>query len=357
MEGSPIDIVIFAPLAPLLGVLLFWFIQLLFIESQKYFLNKIRSKHPAFCRFTNFLGILFQTICHAMGYTVTKSGISEFYISVSYGRVAPKKEKKGVFEWISNVFLFVGPFFIPAFLTVLILYFFIPNGFEITVPPQIIDFKYTFGGQLTTFGTSLYNFSNEFFYFLTNLDLLHPAELGFLLLLIFLGLGIRPSHIGEKKPHKVDMIYELRNIWNLIYHKPLYMLVLGAIAYIIFYVSLYLNTSIYVGIFAVLGWISIISIVSLIISHIIIIFIKITDEIPRFWKYIPFTVIPLSYSLMRILFFYFPTEFVYSTSLFVMVASTAIVTIFLYRSKSDKFKTIREMKLLKKKTQGDADEQ
>ncbi|RLF31909.1 MAG: hypothetical protein DRM98_04815, partial [Thermoplasmata archaeon] len=89
MEGSPIDIFIFAPLAPMAGVILLWFIQLLFIESQKYLLQKIKSKHEALCRFTNLLGIIFQTLCHALGYTVTKSGISEFYISVNYGRVAP----------------------------------------------------------------------------------------------------------------------------------------------------------------------------------------------------------------------------------------------------------------------------
>lgn len=92
--ASIIDVIIFAPLAPIFGVILFWFIQLLFIESQKYFLSKIRNNHEPLCRFTNFLGILFQTICHALGYTVTKSGISSFYVSVNYGKVAPKKEKR-----------------------------------------------------------------------------------------------------------------------------------------------------------------------------------------------------------------------------------------------------------------------
>lgn len=94
MEGSIVDILIFAPFAPILGVLLFWFIQLLFIESEKYFLSKIRSKHEPLCRFTNFLGILFQTICHTLGYTVTKSGISDFYISVDYEKWHQKKKIK-----------------------------------------------------------------------------------------------------------------------------------------------------------------------------------------------------------------------------------------------------------------------
>ena len=80
MEGSPVDIIIFAPLAPILGVLLFWFIQLLFIESEKQLLAMVRPKHEPLVRFTNFLGILFQSICHALGFTVTKSGISDFLL-------------------------------------------------------------------------------------------------------------------------------------------------------------------------------------------------------------------------------------------------------------------------------------
>ena len=159
MEAYSIDIIIFAPLAPILGVLLFWFIQLLFIQSEKYLLEKIRYKHEALCRFTNFLGILFQTICQALGYTVTKSGISDFFISVDYGRVLPKKERKGIFEWVANAFLFIGPFFIPAFLLLISLIFLKVEGFEIVIPSHIIGTEYSFGGQITIFGASLYNFS------------------------------------------------------------------------------------------------------------------------------------------------------------------------------------------------------
>jgi hypothetical protein len=179
MEGSIIDILIFAPLAPIFGVLLFWFIQLLFIESEKYLLTKIRPKHEPLCKFTNFLGILFQTICHALGFTVTKSGITDFYISVDYGKVAPKKEKKGVFEWIANAFLFIGPFFIPAILLILGLIFLSIN-FEIANPSKFLELKYTFGGQLTAFGASLFAFAKSFFEFLFTIDLLHPGHLGFI---------------------------------------------------------------------------------------------------------------------------------------------------------------------------------
>ncbi|RLC88962.1 MAG: hypothetical protein DRI37_04635, partial [Chloroflexi bacterium] len=53
MNGSPVDIVVFAPLAPILCVILFWFIQLLFIESQRYLLDKIRPKHKPLMKLHN----------------------------------------------------------------------------------------------------------------------------------------------------------------------------------------------------------------------------------------------------------------------------------------------------------------
>ena len=356
MEGSAIDIVIFAPLAPILGVLLFWFLQLLFIESEKYLLAKIRPKHEPLCRFTNFLGILFQTICHALGYTVTKSGISDFYISVSYGKVAPKKEKKGIFEWVSNGFLFVGPFFIPASLLLICLYFLMTSGFEITILVHLIDIKYTFAEQITTFGSSLYAFGKGFYSFLFNIDLLHPGHFGFLIFLIFLGMGIRPSYIGEKKQEKVNMFYDLKNIWSLIVRKPLYVIILFLMAYVFFYISLFFNQSWYVALFSILGWLSIISITAIVVSDIILFLIKTTDEIPGKWKFLPYIIMPFSYVLIRVLFLYIPpAEYTNILSLFVMILSVIFITFLLLKYKTNKFKTKLNIKLFKKKTKGEKD--
>jgi hypothetical protein len=350
MAGSPVDIIIFAPLAPICGVILFWFIQLLFIESQKYLLSKIWEKHQPLCRFTNFLGILYQTICHALGYTVTKSGISQFYISVNYGRVAPKKEKKGIFEWLSNGFLFVGPFFLPALLLLICLFFLMSQGFDLSSAAE-----YTFAEQLITFGENLYTFSNGFFTFLATIDLLHPAHLGFLFLLIFFGMGIRPSYIGQEKQEKVDMIYDLKNIKNNILYKPLYLLILLLAAYVFFYITFFLSQNWYVALFSIFGWLSIIAIVSLLITQMIILLIKTTDELPDFWKTVPFLTLPLSYILMRLVFFFYPTEFANSMSLLVMIVVTVAVVLLLLKYKTNKFKTKTPMKLVKK-TAEDEDE-
>ena len=356
MAGSPIDIIVFAPLAPLFGVILFWFIQLLFIESQKYLLSKIRSKHEPLCRFTNFLGILFQTICHALGYTVTKSGISSFYISINYGKVAPKKEKKGVFEWLSNGFLFIGPFFIPSSLLLICLYFLMSSGFGTSIPGTVIEMEYTFAGQMIIFGTNLYTFSEGFFGFLFNIDLLHPAHFGFVLLLIFIGMGIRPSHIGEKKREKVDMLYDLKNIKNNILHKPLYLFILFLMSYIFFYVSLLLNQNWYVSLFSIFGWLSIIAIVSLAVTHIILLLIRTTDEIRSYWKFIPYIVVLVSYVVMRLVFFFFPADFANSASLLVMILSTILSVILLLKYKTNKLKTKTSMKSLRKvKTEDETD--
>jgi len=348
MEGTPIDIVVFAPLAPILGVILFWFIKLLFIESQKYFLDKIRPKHEPLCRFTNFLGILFQTICHALGYTVTKSGISDVYISVNYGRVAPKKEKKGIFEWIANVFLFIGPFFIPAFLLLLCLFIIIPDVLNITIPLDIINIKYTFGAQLISFGTNLFLFSQKFLTFLLNIDLLHPGHFGFFLLLIFLGMGIRPSYIGEKKIDRIDMIYDLRNVWDLITHKPLYILLLFLLSYNFFYISLIFNQNWYTILFSIFGFLTIISIFAIIIAHLIIFLIRAADKIEGKKKYLPYLTPIISYTLMRTLFFYFPNTYTNTISLLMMMLSTFILTLLILR-KGDKFKTGLNIKWFKKK--------
>lgn len=360
MEDSPIDIIIFGPLAPILGVLLFWFIQLLFIESQKYLLEKIRPKHEPLCRFTNFLGVLYQSICHALGYAVTKSGISDFYISVNYGRVAPKRKKKGIFEWVSNAFLFMGPFFIPAILIIIYLFLLGFKGFDIIIPSQFADLKYTFGGQLTTFGIYLYNFANSLLNFIGNLDLLHPGHFGFLLLLIFLGLGIRPSHIGEKKVNKVDMIYDLKNIWILIFYNKLYLILVFLIVYLFFYTSLLLNQTWYVIFFSFLGWLSIISIVALFITHAIIYLIKTTDEINGKIKFIPYIIIPISYIIARIFFHYIKSDFDLSTSLFIMIISTMTVLFLIKKKKKQKetqiFKTKIDIKSLEKVDEGEIDE-
>ncbi len=353
MDGSIIDIMLFAPLATILGVLLFWFIQLLFIQGQKYLLEKIRKKHEPFCRFTNYLGILFQTICQALGYTVTKSGISDIYVSVNYGKVAPKKQKKGIFEWISNVFLFIGPFFIPAFLLLICLFFILKNGFNTTIPAHLLELKYTFGGQLTIFGVNLYNFTASFLNFLANIDLFHPVHLGFLFLLIFLGLGIRPSYLGEKKIDKIDILYELKNIWQLITYKPAYIVSLFLVSYSFFYLSLLLDKGFYATMFSVFGWLSIISIVALFLSYLIILFIFAIDQIEGRKKIIPYITIPISYILARILFIYLQTEMDKSMSLMIMILLTILVIYLLKKPKGDKFKTKRKIKRLKDKSEGE----
>ena len=357
MDGSIIDIIIFAPLAPILCVFFFWFLQILLIHGQKYLLEKIRKKHAPLCRFTNFLGIFFQTICHALGYTVTKSGISNIYLSVNYGEVSPKKQKKGIFEWISNAFLFIGPFFIPAFLLLICLFFLLKNGLNTTIPIHLVESKYTFSGQLTNFYNNIYGFTSRFFNFLIKIDLFHPVHLGFLLLLIFLGLGIRPSYLGEKKIDKINSLYDLKNIWQHIIYKPAYICILFLFCYSFFYISLLLDKGFYSTLFSIIGWLSIISIVALFISYLIIVLIFEVDKIEGRKKYIPYVIIPISYILARILFIYLKVDIDKSLSLIIMIFSTMIALCLLLNSKGDKFKTNRKIKRLKDKNKGEAQDE
>ncbi len=335
-----IDSLIGAALAPLLAVIGFWFLQLIFIEIQKRILNTLRHSHEAFCRFTNFVGILFQTICHALGYTATRSGIAAFQVTVNYGKVSPKKIKTGVFEWIANSFLLFGPFFIPAGLLLLFSSVVVGKGFSFPHPVQ-----YTFVESLTNFGVSLSTFAQEFISFLVRIDLFNPLHVGFLLALVFFGLGIRPSYIGEERKTKIDMVHDLRDIKNHLIQKPLYLLVIILVVFAFYFVSLFLQKNWYAALFSVFGWVSLTAIIALLLTYLVLLLIKTTDGIAGRWKAVPYLTVPVSYAGARLVFSYYPIKQLESVSLLVMLLSIVVVTILLIKyKKTNRFKTATKMK-------------
>ena len=334
-----IDTLVGAALAPILGVIAFWFLQLFFIEIQKWILTRLRHPHEAFCRFTNFIGILFQTICHALGYTVTRSGIATFHLTVNYGTVKPKKEKKGVFEWIATSFLLLGPFFIPAGLVLLSSVVVIGNAFVFPALP------YSFLESLTNFGISMNTFVQRFCNFLIHLDLFNPLHVGFLFVLLFFGLGIRPSYVGEERKEKIDMIYDLKNIFYHLRKKPLYVLVIMLGLYAFYFLSLFLNQNLYMVLFSVLGWISLTAIIALFLTYLLLFLIRSTDHIRGWWKAVSYLTVPVSYVIARIIFLYYPVPQGESTSLLFMIVCTCVVTILLIKYKrTNRFKTATKMK-------------
>jgi hypothetical protein len=311
-----------------------------FIEIQKRMLSRLRHRHEAFCRFTNYIGILFQTICQALGYTVTRSGIAAFQVTVNYGKVEPKKEKKGVFEWVARSFLLFGPFFIPAGLVLLVSYFIIGKGF---VFPTLV--QYTFVESLTGFWVSLSTFAIDFAGFLINIDLLNPLHVGFLFVLLFFGLGIRPSYIGQERKEKIDILHDLRHIKDHLVEKPLYILAIILILYVFYVLSLFLKPVLYVGLFTILGWMSLTAVIAILLTFPVLFLIKATDEIRPHWKLIPFVTLAVSYVLARVFFIYFPTKQVEPVSLLVMLLSTILMTILLIKYKrTNRFKTATKMK-------------
>ena len=144
------------------------------------------------------------------------------------------------------------------------------------------------------------------------------------------------------------MIYDLKNIKNHILHQPLYIIPFFTLAYLIFYISFLLNQNWYILLFSIFAWLSIIAIVSLLITHALILLIKISDEIPGRWRFLPFITIPLSYILMRLVFFFYPMDFSKSVSILVTILLTIIVVFLLLKYKTNKFKTKVDMKSLKK---------
>ncbi|KYK21640.1 hypothetical protein AYK25_07965 [Thermoplasmatales archaeon SM1-50] len=335
-----IDAFVGAALSPIVGVGTFWFLQLLFIEIQKRMLSKFRRRHEAFCRFTNFVGILFQTICHGLGYTVTRSGIASFQVTVNYGKVEPKKDKTGVFEWISQSFLLFGPFFIPAGLVLLAGYFVIGSRFIFPIP-----IEFTFMESLTGFGMSLSSFANAFGLFLVNIDLFNPIHIGFLVVLLFFGLGIRPSYIGEEKKEKIDMIHDLTRIKDHLVQKPLYILAIVVILYVFYLLSLFLNPLVYLAVFIVFGWMSITAIIAILLTYLVILLIRASDEIQPWWKVIPFIMLIGSYVLARVFFLFYHVDNAQTLSILCMIGATAVITLLLIKYKrTNRFKTTTKMK-------------
>jgi hypothetical protein len=334
-----IDSLVGAALAPVLGVIAFWFLQLFCIEIQKRILTRLRHSHEAFCRFTNFIGILFQTMCHALGYTVTRSGIATFHVTVNYGSVEPKKEKIGVFEWIATSFLLLGPFFIPAGLVLLFSVVVIGNAFMFPVA------SYSFVESLTNFGISMSTFAQHFLNFLIHMDLFNPIHVGFLFVLLFFGLGIRPSYVGEERKAKIDMIHDLKNILYHLRKKPLYILVIILGVYAFFFLSLFLNQNWYMALFSVFGWISLTAIIALFLTYLLLFLIRSTDYIGGWWKAVAYLTVPVSYVVARIIFFSYSIPNDDSISLLCMIVFTCIVTILLIKyKKTNRFKTATKMK-------------
>jgi hypothetical protein len=335
-----IDVLFVAALAPILGVAAFWFLQIFFIEIQKRLLSRLRHRHEVFCRFTNYIGILFQTISQALGYTVTRSGIAAFHVSVNYGKVEPKKEKEGVFEWVARSFLIFGPFFIPAGLVLLISYFIIGKGFVFPTPVQ-----YTFVESLTGFWGSLSTFADEWVGFLVNIDLLNPLHIGFLFVLLFFGLGIRPSYIGQERKEKIDIFYDLRHMKDHLVEKPLYIVVIILFLYVFYMLSLFFNPVVYIGLFTIFGWMSLTAIIAILLTFPVLLMIRATDEIQPHWKLIPLVTLVVSYVVARVFFIYFPTKEVERVSLLVMLLSTILITLVLIKYKrTNRFKTATKMK-------------
>ncbi|MBN1280783.1 MAG: hypothetical protein JXA00_03955 [Candidatus Thermoplasmatota archaeon] len=335
-----IDVLLAAALAPVLCVILFWFLQLVLIDLQKWMLKKLRRTHEAFCRFTNFIGIFFQTVCHALGYTVTRSGIGSFRISVHSGEVSPKKEKTGVFGWIATSFLLLGPFFLPAGLVLLISYAVVGSGFSF---PSAAP--YTFVDSLSAVAGSLFNFTAAFTGFLGTIDLFNPLHVGFLLILLFFGLGIRPSYIGEERKATINMIHDLRALKDHLRLKPLYLLVVILVLYVYYILCLFLQLNWYVALWTLLGWVSLTAILALLLTYLLLLLLKSTDHIRPGWKLLPYLMLPVSYTLSRLVLMYIPVEPETSISVLSMLVITAVVTILLIKyKKTNRFKTATKMK-------------
>lgn len=143
------------------------------------------------------------------------------------------------------------------------------------------------------------------------------------------------------------MLYDLRNIKNYLLNKPLYGLIFFITSYIFFYISFLLHSNWYLSFFSILGWLSIIAIISILVAHLLIFMIRITDRIPSIWRYMPYIIMIVSYIGMRVFFLFIPLEHSKSLSLLGMFILTIISTWFILKRETNKFKTIIDMESLR----------
>jgi hypothetical protein len=163
--------------------------------------------------------------------------------------------------------------------------------------------------------------------------------------LLFFGLGIRPSYIGEERKAKIDMIYDLKNILFHLRKKPLYILVIILVMYGLYFLTLLFGQNWYYAVFCVLGWISITALIALILTYLLLLLIKSTDYINGWWKAVPYLSLPVSYVTARIILMSYPVGPAESISLLLMMVFTGVVTILLIKYKrTNRFKTATKMK-------------
>ena len=335
MSSSIIDTFFFAPFAPFMSAVLFWIFQLLVVESMKYGLSKIWNTHTAFCRFSNFLGILFQALAHAAGYTLTGIGVSEFSISVNDSKVSPKKEKEGFYAWFANAFLALGPFFIPPFMVFCILL--ASGSIHLNLSK---DVTYTFAGMMLQFSSTLADLSYGFVKLVASLDLFNPFHLAFLIILIATGLGIRPSYI-EGGAKKLSILHDLYMIKNLLVNHPKYLLIVLATFYLFFLVTYWLHIPLYATLFSVLAFLSIIAIISMFFVHFLILILYTSDKLHSYKRFVPIFVPLISYVPLRLVFVNF--DFGLTLSLVLSLLITVVTCVLIIRGVTNKLKRLERL--------------
>ncbi len=327
---SAVDVVTFivVPFFLVLAVFGLWLVQLLVIEAQKHFLFSLRRRHEPLIRFTNFVGILFQMLCEWLGYTVTNSGVAEFRLSINEGAVKPKRARTGALKWIAESILFLGPFLIPAGLLLLAGYFVFRSGYT------ILPSAFTIQGQAVSFGTALFGFAQSFVAFLEHLDLFNPLHIGFLVLLLFCGLGIRPSYRGERRKEHITFSSNLGNIKVLFLDRPRYLIYVFMVIYILAAASFLAGAPWFLDVVTVFGWVALLAILALLLTFVLLVFLRTLDEIKARYRVFPFLSMVLGYVGFRLLFFVVPVENAEGASLFGMLGVTLAVTICLLKWKT-----------------------
>lgn len=150
--------------------------------------------------------------------------------------------------------------------------------------------------------------------------------------------------MGMQHKEKIDLMYDLTNIKNHLMQHPLYLVLIVAMVYGFYFLSFFLKNNWYLVLFTIFGWISLTAIIAMILAYLVLLLVRITDTIKKPWSVFPYLTIFISYGLFRGLFFMFSLNNMETIALLLMLLCTFIVTILLYKYKTNTFKTHAKMK-------------
>ena len=106
------------------------------------------------------------------------------------------------------------------------------------------------------------------------------------------------------------------------------------------YVNVLFNQSLYVAVFSFFAWASILAIFALIYAEVLLFWMYLLDELPSGFRVITLMILPLSYVVLRIVFYLLSWPLAAEIGFWGSIGITSLITIIFLYQLTNKFKTL-----------------